>query len=222
MKSAIYSNVELGTGVEIGNYCEIGHPSKADLQGDDFSEKKLSSFLLPKKTKIGQNSIIRSQTVIYSHVQIGSQFNTGHRVLIREHTKIGEKCAVGTNVVINGFCKIGDKTKIYTGAFLCQSLIIGKGVFIGPEVQFSDNKWMILGRGLKSVIVEDYVRIGIGAIILPGIRIGENAVIGAGTVVTKDVGKGDVVVGNPARILKSVPRKSVGEYKKSIDNWGLI
>jgi len=218
----IYPNVIIKNNTKIEPYCEIGHKTKRDTEGNDFSfhSNLVKKFINMKNTEIGNNSIIRSQSIIYDSVRIGSNFRSGHRSLIREHSTIGDDCVVGSNAIVGGYCKIGDKSKIETSAFICQSVEIGRGVFIGPYTSFYDNKRIILGEGgLKGAIVEDYVRIGGGSKILPKVRIGKGALIGAGSVVTKDVPEKAVVCGNPAKIRYYQNEKEIKKYINSIENW---
>ena len=236
----IGEDVDLGEGVEIGRgciihprvrigdntiiepFCEIGHPTKMQVEGVDFSHQseRMKKFMNKPETIIGKNSVIRSQTVIYSSVRIEDGFKTGHRALIREHTTMGCKCVVGTNSIIGGYCTIGDLTKVQTAAFVCQSVVLGRGVFVAPYVSFYDNKRVILGDcGLQAAEVGNYVRIGGGSIILPQVKIGDNALVGAGSVVTKDVPENAVVMGNPARIHAYQKPEDVHAYVKSVEGW---
>jgi acetyltransferase-like isoleucine patch superfamily enzyme len=150
---------------------------------------------------IGNNALIRSGSVIYSNVKIGNDFKTGHNVLIRENTIIGDKVLVGTNSVVDGSCKIGNNVSIQTDAYITTYTTIEDNVFIGPRVVTTNDKYMYYGAKLIGPTIKKRARIGANATILPGITIGEDAVVGSGAVVTKDVPPGVTVVGNPARVL---------------------
>lgn len=219
--SIIYSGVTIGDNTVIEPFCEIGHPTKMQVEGFDFSyqSEKLRKFV-NTKTVIGENSIIRSQSIVYSFVITGDNFKTGHRALVREHSTLGSRCVVGTNAIIGGFCTLGDLTKVQTAAFVCQSVVLGRGVFVAPYVSFYDNKNVILGDyGLQAAKVGNYVRIGGGSVILPQITIGDTALIAAGSVVTKDVPEKAVVMGNPAKVYKVQDDESIDEYIKSVEGW---
>ncbi len=218
----IYGSARIGDNVKIGPYCIVGHPSKKELIGIDhsYTDPKLRDFLIEDfATIIGDNSIIRSGSVIYTHVVIGCGFNTGHNTIIREHTRIGERCLVGSNSVLNGYTVVGDRSRINTLVALPQSMVIGKGVFIAPMVTFSDNKYSIPGYGNEGAVIEDYVRIGIGARILPGLRVGRGSIVGAAAVVTKDVPEKAIVIGNPARVYKYVSKEDLQKYVDAIMGW---
>jgi acetyltransferase-like isoleucine patch superfamily enzyme len=160
------------------------------------------------KVEIGDDSIIRFGTIIYKNVKIGSKFKTGHYVLIRENTIIGDNVVVGTLSVIDGNTRIGNNVSIQTGVYIPINTIIEDDVFIGPHAILTNDKYMINPQiypkkpELKGPIIRKGARIGAGAIILPGIEIGENSIVGAGSVVTKNVPPYSVVVGNPARRIK--------------------
>lgn len=120
---------------------------------------------------------------------------------------LGEFCMIGAFVEIQQGVTIGDRTRIQSHSFICEKVAIGKDCFIAHGVMFINDAFRD-GRpapdaaGWEKTILEDQVSIGSNATILP-VRIGRGAVIGAGAVVTHDVPAGAIVVGNPARVLRS-------------------
>ena len=151
---------------------------------------------------IGENTLIRSGTVIYSSVKIGKNFRTGHNVLIRENTEIGDGVLIGTNSVVDGNCKIGNNVSIQTNVYITAYTIIEDDVFLGPCSVTTNDKYMKYGVELKGPIIKKGAKIGANSTIFPGITIGKSAIVGASAVVTKDVPPGDTVIGNPARSMK--------------------
>ena len=124
-----------------------------------------------------------------------------------EGVTFGAGCVVGTHVYIGKWCTLGAQVRIQHGAFLCNRMVIGDRVFIGPNVTTSDDKWPRVnnpGYVANPPILEDDCNIGAGAVLLPGVRIGHHATVGAGAVVTSDVAPYTVVVGCPAREMESV------------------
>lgn len=182
--------------VSLGKNCRI---DQGVILG--FSETKAT-----KKTIIGSNSILRANTFIYAGVNIGENFQTGPNVLIREDNMIGDNVAIWHGTTISPGNIIGDGCHIHAGSFL-ELVTLGKSVFVGPGVIFTDDPHPVNPSprihfgGAK---VEDEVVIGANVTILPHVRIGKHAVVGAGSVVTKDIPAGEVWVGNPARFLKQV------------------
>ena len=109
---------------------------------------------------------------------------------------IGTFCEIGHNVVI------GDRTRIGCHSFIPEGVIIGDNVFIGPRVTFTNDKYPPSSpAGWDMIIVHDNAAIGAGCVILPGVYIGRKSLIGAGSVVTKNVPHGEVWAGNPARFI---------------------
>lgn len=152
---------------------------------------------------LGDNAHIRSGTVIYSDVKIGAGFRTGHNALIRENTDIGNDVLVGTNSVLDGTCRIGNGVSIQTNVYITRYTILEDNVFMGPCSVTTNDKYMQTGAELKGPTIKKGARIGANATILPGITVGEDAVVGAGSVVTRDVAPNTVVAGNPARPIKT-------------------
>ena len=206
----------------IGSYCIIGHPPKMVLQKVDFSatSPKVKGLMIKDPTtSIGESSIIRSGSTIYKNVVIGKKLRTGHNILIREHTRIGDNCVVGTQAVLDGYIEIGSKSMIQSQCYIAQSVRIGSGVFISPGCMFFDNKKIILGEGLNGATIEDYVRIGGSAKILPGITIGKYALIGAGSVVTRSISSKAIAYGIPAEVEGFQTDEEIKKYVNSIRNW---
>jgi acetyltransferase-like isoleucine patch superfamily enzyme len=189
----IHSNVHLGKGTVVQDGAIVGQPPRGKAAGE-----------LP--TVIGAGGVIRSGTVIYAGTTIGDRFNSGHHALIREDNVIGDDCSVGTNAVLEAHNRVGHRTRIHSGCFL-EHVTLGSGVFLGPNVVFTDDPHPMCPRYEDCVLgatVEDDVSIGANATILPGVRIGAGSLVGAGSVVTKDVEPGIVVAGNPAAKVKDV------------------
>lgn len=154
---------------------------------------------------IGDNALIRSGSIIYSSVKIGNGLKTGHNVLIRENSILGDNVLIGTDSVLDGNCKIGNNVSVQTGVYITVFTTIEDDVFIGPRVVTTNDKYMFYGAKLIGPTIKKGAKIGANATLLPGIVIGEGAVVGSGSVVTKDVPAGATVVGNPIRILKPKP-----------------
>jgi acetyltransferase-like isoleucine patch superfamily enzyme len=190
----IYPNVIIGEGVLIDPPSIIGKPPRGCRPG-------------ARMLRIGINGHIRPFSTIYAGTEIGDNFQTGQGVSIREDNIIGNNVSIGTNSVLEFGNRVEDSSRIHSNCFL-EMVTLGKYVFIGPNVVFTDDPhpWGCpkYKECLKGAIVEDFARIGANATILPGIRIGKNSLIGAGAVVTKDVPENSVVAGNPARVIKMV------------------
>lgn len=154
---------------------------------------------------IGDNSVIRSGTVIYLGTKIGNNFNSGHNALIREYNHIGDEVSVGTNAVLEPGNKIGNYSRIHSLCFL-ENAVIGDYVFVGPGVKILDDKFPIdpNAENYKGAVIGNDVAIGGNSVLLPHINIGDMVLVGAGSVVTKDIHFGEVWAGNPAKFIRKV------------------
>ncbi len=153
------------------------------------------------KLLIGSNSVIRSGSVIYSNVSIGDGFKGGHNIIVRENSCIGDNVTIGTNAVIEGNCVIGSNVSLQTGAYITAYTVVEDHVFLGPYSVTTNDKYMTGEADLKGPIIKEGARIGANSVILPCLVIGENAVVGAGSVVTTNVLAGGTVAGNPAKSI---------------------
>ncbi len=154
--------------------------------------------------RLGDHAIVRAFTVIYGDVTIGVGFKSGHHALIREHTRIGDYVLVGTASILDGHVIIGDYVSIQSQVYIPSHTTIGSYVFIGPNATLTNDKYPLRQREtmkLEGPILEDHVTIGANATLLPGVRIGEGAMVAAGAIVTRDVPPWSLAVGAPARIL---------------------
>lgn len=193
MQATIHDNVQLGHECEVHPGVILGLAPRGHAPG-----------ALP--LTIGDGAVIRPFTTIYAGTAIGARFQTGQGASIREDNRIGDDCSVGTHAILEHGNRIGDRTRIHSGCFL-ELVTLGDDVFVGPEVTFTDDPHPPCPRYRdckRGAVVGNRVKFGGGAIILPGIHIGDGSVIGAGAVVTRDVPPGMVVAGNPARVVKSV------------------
>lgn len=190
----VYPNVTLGKNVTIEDFVIIGVPPRGTRPGE-----------LP--TVIGDGSIVRSHTVIYAGNRIGKNFQTGHHVMIREENAIGDNVSVGTASVIEHHVRIGNGVRIHSQAFIPELTTLEDGVWIGPNAVITNALYPLsknVKEDLKGPLIKKNAKIGANATLLPAITVGENALVGAGAVVTKDVPPGKVVAGNPAEVINDV------------------
>lgn len=190
----VYPNVQLCRGCRIGDYAVIGEPPRGKEAGE-----------LP--TVIGEDSIIRSHTVIYAGNRIGARFQTGHGALIREENEIGDDVSIGSHSVIEHHVWIGNGVRVHSQVFVPEYTRLEDECWLGPNVVVTNAlhpRCPKVKECLKGATVERGAKIGAGVVLLPDITIGEMALIGAGAVVVSDVPPGAVMVGNPARQVKHI------------------
>ena len=210
--AVVLGETTIGLGTIIASNAVVGYPV----------EKSLKTLKLPKTfdasaydaasggSKIGINCIIRSGTIIYEMAELGDRVRTGHNVLIREGSTVGDDSLVGSSSKLDGTVKVGKAVIIQSNAYLPHLTVIEDSVFVAPNVCFTNDPYPQSER-LIGIIVERNALICANATLLAGVRIGKNAVVGAGAVVTKDVAPESIVVGNPARFLMT--RKEFEEKK---------
>lgn len=149
---------------------------------------------------IGDNAIIRSSTIIYANTRIGDRFQCGHQVLIRGEVIIGDRCVIHHKCTLEGRLRIGNGVKIMAHVYLPSTTDIGDMVFIGPSTTFTNDKYpMRRAAPVSGPRIEDHVSIGGGVTVCPEVTIGRNSVVGAGSVVNKDVPPNTLAYGVPAR-----------------------
>ena len=190
----IYPGVSLSPDALIEDFVIIGAPPRGHKDGE-------------LKTIIGPNAQIRSHTVIYAGNRIGKGFQTGNKVNIRELNEIGDNVSIGTLSVVEHHVKIGNNVRIHTQVFIPEYSILEDDSWLGPNVVLTNAKYPLspeAKKNLKGPVIKKGAKIGANSTILPGVVIGINALVGAGSVVVKDVPDGGVVAGNPAKLIKNI------------------
>ncbi len=192
--SVIYPNVHVGPDSTIGEFVVLGEPPRGRQAGEI-------------ETRLGAGAVIRSHTVIYAGNRIGDNFHSGHGVLIREENEIGDDVSIGSHSVVEHHVKIGPGVRLHSNVFVPEFSILEDECWLGPNVVITNARYPRsphVKEELKGATVKRRAKIGANATLLPGIVVGENALVGAGAVVLEDVPANAVVVGNPARVVKSV------------------
>lgn len=201
--SCIHPHVIIADGVSIGRAVEIfpGAFIGKEPKGAGAIARKP---VFEKKIMIGDECSIGPHVVIFYDVEIGSNTLLGDGASIREKCKIGSKCILSRYVTVNYSTTIGDRTKIMDSTHITGNSIIGNNVFISTMVGTTNDNNIREGYAdhIQGPIIEDYVIIGVGASLLPGVRLGNGCTIAAGSVVTKNVEQGVLVKGVPARFAR--------------------
>jgi acetyltransferase-like isoleucine patch superfamily enzyme len=156
---------------------------------------------------LGAGARLRSGTVLYDGTTIGRCLATGHGVIIREGCKIGDDVSVWSNSVIDYGCRIGDRVKIHCNCYVAQYTELEDDVFLAPGVTIANDLYPGDERSAQLISgprIGAGAQIGVNVTILPYVRIGASALIGAGSVVTRDIPAGIVAFGNPAVIRRAV------------------
>ncbi len=165
---------------------------------------------------LGDGARLRSGTVLYDGSRIGARFSTGHHVVVREDCTIGDDVSVWTGSVVDYGCTIGHSVKVHANCYVAQFTTLEDGAFLAPGVSFANDVYP--GREdsaqrLQGPRVGARAQLGVNVTVLPYVRIGAEAVIGAGSVVTRDVPPGMLAYGSPA-----VPVRPVAELP-AVEQW---
>ncbi len=190
--TVIHDNVVIEAGTVIGSHCELGISTAL---GDG------------SPLRIGAGSTIRSHSVFYESSVFGAGLVTGHRVTVRERTQAGDGFQIGTLGDIQGHCRIGTHVRFHSNVHVGQQTQIDDFVWVFPFVVFTNDPHPP-SAVVQGIRVRKFAAIATMSTVLPGVTIGEDALIGAGSVVTRDVGDGRIVTGSPAS-----DRGEVGKIK---------
>lgn len=189
----IYKDVDLGENVRIQDFVSLGIPPSHGV----------------KRTVIGDHALIRSNTVIYAGNVIGKNFTTGHGAVVRENNRIGNNVKIGTFSVLEGHCAIADNVTIHSHCFIGEYTQCQKNVWIGPCCSILNTRYPKIKRtpDLSPCVIEEGAIIGANTILLPGVTVGKNALIGAGSLVTKSIPAGMLAYGRPAAVIKPFAKR---------------
>jgi len=198
----VYEGTVLGAGVKVLEHAVVGkQPS--------LSPRSTASREPLEAAAIGAGTIVSTGAVVFAGTWIGERVVIGDQACVRERVTIGDDVVIGRGSLIENDTTVGALTKIQAHAYITAYSTLEDEVFIAPCVVTTNDNFM--GRTerrhelVKGPTIRRRARVGGGAVLCPGIEVGEEAFIGAGAVVVRDVPPRTVVVGNPARELRAVP-----------------
>ncbi|HEX5468551.1 MAG TPA: DapH/DapD/GlmU-related protein [Gaiellaceae bacterium] len=200
--AVVYPGVELGEDVVIGDYAVVG---KQPVLGrrSTAAREELAPLV------VGDGSAILAGAVVFAGSRLGAGVIVGDQACVRERCALGDEVVVGRGSLVENDTTIGTRTRVQANAYITAYSTLEEDVFVGPCVVTTNDNYM--GRtearlaAMRGPTIRRGGRIGGGAVLLPGIEIGEEAFVGAGAVVLADVPARTVVVGNPARRIRDVP-----------------
>ena len=161
--------------------------------------------------KIGEGTIIHAGAIIEEDCEIGRNCRIGYHTVLRRGTKIGDNSVFGNLSASEGWNWIGSHTTIHTQCHITEDALIEDWVFMAPLFCGANTKRIVHGRDhpliKEGYIIKSGARIAIQVSVLPGVEIGQEALIGAGAVVTKDIPAGAIAFGNPAKVKGRIPEE---------------
>jgi len=198
----VYPGTVLGEGVKVLENAVVG-------KQPTLSPRSTAPREPLQATVIGEGTIVSTGAIVFAGSTIGARVILGDQSCVRERVTVGDDVVIGRGSLVENDTTIGAMTKIQAEAYITAYSTLEEHVFIAPCVVTTNDNWM--GRterrfgSIKGPTIRRGARVGGGAILCPGVEVGEEAFVGAGAVVTKDVPPRVVVVGSPARVLREVP-----------------
>jgi acetyltransferase-like isoleucine patch superfamily enzyme len=204
--ATVYPGTVLGEGVKVLENAVVGKQPSLSPRSTTKREE------LPP-AEIGDGTIVSTAAIVFAGARIGARVILGDQSCVRERVTVGDDVVVGRGSLIENDTTVGAMTRIQANAYITAYSTLEEHVFIAPCVVTTNDNFMGRTEGrhelMKGATVRRGARVGGGVVICPGIEIGEEAFVGAGAVVTKDVPPRVLVVGNPGRVLRDVPAEEL-------------
>jgi acetyltransferase-like isoleucine patch superfamily enzyme len=199
-------------GTVIGNGCKILDGAVVGKQPSLSARSTAAREELPP-LELGPGTIVSTGAIVFAGSKIGARVIVGDQACVRENVTVGDDVVIGRGSLVENDTTIGALTKIQADAYITAYSTLEDNVFIAPRVITTNDNFM--GRTERrhalrqGPTIRRGARIGGGAILCPAVEVGEEAFVGAGAVVVRDVPPRVVVVGNPARVLRDVPAEEL-------------
>jgi UDP-2-acetamido-3-amino-2,3-dideoxy-glucuronate N-acetyltransferase len=209
--SVINAGVQLGSDVVVEDCVVLGKRPRLRAGSSAAAAARQLSEL-----QIADGVTVCAGAVVYAGATIAAGSIIGDQAQVREGARVGERSVVGRGSCVDFNASVGDRVSIQTGVYVTSWAVVEDDVFLGPGAHMTNDDTMgrhPKGEPLAAPVVRRAARVGGGAVLVPGVEIGEEAFVGAGAVVTRDVAARDFVIGVPARRHRGV------EDSELIERW---
>jgi UDP-2-acetamido-3-amino-2,3-dideoxy-glucuronate N-acetyltransferase len=200
----LHPDTELGEEVRLGDGCVVGRPPL-------LSPRSTASRERPGRAVLEYGASVGAGTVIVAGARIGAGCVVADQAHVRERAVIGADTVVGRGVAVDNDVSVGERVKLQTGAYITAWSVVEDDVFVAPCVTLTNDQTMGRrgGEPLRGAVLRRACRVGGGAVLLPGVEVGEEAFVAAGAVVTRDVPARALVMGVPARVVREVAEEDL-------------
>jgi acetyltransferase-like isoleucine patch superfamily enzyme len=202
----VHGGTVIGAGCSIEDHAVLG--KRPRLARHSSARGEVGALRLGDRASVGTGAIV------FAGSDIGADTILGDQSFVRERTSIGERSVIGRGSVVDNDVQVGARVRVQTGVYLTAFTVVEDDVFVGPGALTTNDNTMSRHDAdvpLAGPILRRACRVGGGAVLTPGVEIGEEAFVAAGAVVTRDVPARAVVMGVPARVVHEVPDEDVLE-----------
>jgi acetyltransferase-like isoleucine patch superfamily enzyme len=204
--AVVYPGTVLGDGCRVLDGAVVGKQPTLSSRSTTTREEQ-------PPAELGPGTVVSTGAIVFAGARLGERVIVGDQACVRERVAVGDDVVIGRGSLVENDSTVGARTKIQAMAYITAYSTLEEDVFVAPCVQTTNDNFM--GRTeqrhalVKGPTIRRGARVGGGAVLCPGVEIGEEAFVGAGAVVVRDVPPRVVVVGNPARVLRDVPAEEL-------------
>ena len=201
----VHAGTAVGEGVTLQDGCVIGKPLALGPRSRAAREQ-------PPPAVIGDGAVVGAGAVVLAGARVGTRCVVADQAHVRERAELGTETVVGRGAAVDNDVVVGERVKLQTGAYITAWSRLEDDVFVAPGVTLTNDDTM--GRHgpeyrLRGAVLRRACRVGGGAVLLPGVEVGEEAFVAAAALVTRDVPARALVMGVPARVVREVPEEEL-------------
>jgi UDP-2-acetamido-3-amino-2,3-dideoxy-glucuronate N-acetyltransferase len=202
----VHAGTVIGEGCSIEDHAVLG--KRPRLARHSSAGGEVGALELGARVSVGTGAVVFAGTSIAAEAILGDQ------TFVRERSRIGEGSVIGRGSVVDNDVRVGARVRVQTNVYLTAFTVIEDDVFVGPGALTTNDDTMARHgpeEPIVGAILRRACRVGGGAVLTPGVEVGEEAFVAAGSVVTRDVPARAVVMGVPARVVREVPERDLLE-----------